>query len=88
MVKEAAIMTRAGQRNSLDKIIVVLAPVELRVARVLQRDHQRSEAEIRDIIARQISDDDRLQLADYVVTNDESQLLTPQVWKLHQVFCK
>lgn len=88
LVKEAAIMARAGQNNSLDKIIVVEAPVELRVARVLQRDSQRSEAEIRDIIARQISDDERLKLADYVVKNDESQLLLPQVWELHQVFRK
>ncbi|HAK75682.1 MAG TPA: dephospho-CoA kinase, partial [Runella sp.] len=46
------------------------------------------EAEIRDIIARQLTDDERLQLADFVIKNDESQLLTPQVWELHQLFCK
>jgi len=88
IVKEAAIMARAGQHNSLDKIVVVNAPVELRVSRVLQRDSQRSETEIRNIISRQISDNERIQLADYIIENDERQLLLPQIWHLHQLFIK
>ncbi|AEI49560.1 dephospho-CoA kinase [Runella slithyformis] len=88
VVKEAAIMAKAGQNNALDKVIVVDAPVALRVTRVLQRDPQRSEKEIRDIIARQISDKERRQIADYVIYNDESKLLIPQVWKLHLLFKK
>ncbi|WP_428657436.1 dephospho-CoA kinase [Runella sp.] len=86
VVKEAAIMAKAGQNNALDKVIVVHAPADLRVARVLQRDPQRSEKEVRDIIARQISDEERHKIADHVIYNDESQLLIPQVWKLHQLF--
>jgi dephospho-CoA kinase len=88
VVKEAAIMAKAGQNNSLDKVIVVHSPVEVRVERVLQRDLQRTESEIRDIIARQMSDEERLKIADYVVYNDDSQLLIPQVWHLHQLFSK
>jgi dephospho-CoA kinase len=88
VVKEAAIMAKAGQNNTLDKVIVVDAPVDLRVARVLQRDPQRSEKEIRDIIARQFSDEERHQIADFVIYNDESRLLIPQVWKLHLLFKK
>ena len=81
-------MARAGQRNLLDKVVVVQAAVELRIARVLSRDPQRSETEIRDIISRQICDSERLKLADFVVINDETQLLLPQVWHLHQLFSK
>lgn len=88
VIKEAAIMARAGQRNLLDKVVVVQAAVELRIARVLSRDPQRSEPEIRDIISRQICDSERLKLADFVVINDETQLLLPQVWHLHQLFSK
>lgn len=88
VVKEAAIMAKAGQNNTLDKIIVVDAPADLRVARVLQRDPQRTEKDIRDIIARQISDEERRQIADYVIYNDERTLLIPQVWKLHLLFKK
>ena len=86
-VQGGALFT-AGQNNSLDKVIVVHSPVEVRVARVLQRDLQRTESEIRDIIARQMSDEERLKIADYVVYNDDSQLLIPQVWHLHQLFSK
>lgn len=88
VIKEAAIMAKAGQNNDLDKVIVVDATVDLRVARVMQRDPQRSEKDIRDIIARQISDEERHKIADFVIYNDESQLLIPQVWKLHLLFKK
>ena len=62
------------------------APIELRVARVKQRDPQRSEQEINDIIARQMPDDKRLENADFVILNDEAHLLIPQVLSLHQQF--
>ncbi|RDB04966.1 dephospho-CoA kinase [Runella aurantiaca] len=88
LIKEAAIMAKAGQNNALAQVIVVYAPADLRVARVLQRDPQRSEKEVRDIIARQISDEERHKIADFIIYNDESQLLIPQVWGLHQLFKK
>ncbi len=88
VVKEAAIMGKARQNNSLDKVIVVHSPVDVRVERVMQRDPQRSETEIRDIIARQVSDEERIKVADYVVYNDDNQLVIPQVWQLHQLFSK
>ncbi len=86
VIKEAALMRAAGDQNSLNKVIVVTAPVALRIARIRQRDPQRSEAAIRDIMARQISDDERLRLADYVVQNDETKLIVPQVVRLHEAF--
>jgi dephospho-CoA kinase len=86
VIKEAAIMGKAGQNNPLNKVVVIEAPLEIRVKRVLQRDPQRSEAEVRDIISRQISDEERLKIADYVIKNDDSQLIVPQIWALHQAF--
>ncbi|TLV01080.1 dephospho-CoA kinase [Dyadobacter luticola] len=85
VVKEAAIMNAAGQGNSLDYVVVVDAPVELRVQRILQRD-RRTEQEIRAIITRQVSDESRRGIADFVITNDESSRLIPQVLDLHQIF--
>ena len=79
-------MKAAGSGNSLDKVIVVQAPVALRIKRIRKRDPHRSEAEIQNIIDRQISDIERLQLADYVIDNDESQLLLPQIIRLHEIF--
>ncbi len=86
VVKEAALMRAAGDGNTLDKIIVVRAPLDLRVARIQARDPHRSEAEIRNIISRQVDDDARLAIADYVIDNDERQLLLPQVVSLHKAF--
>lgn len=88
VVKEAALMRAAGDGNSLDKVIVVHAPVALRVERIRKRDPHRSEAEIRSIIERQMSDDERRQLADYVLENDEHQLLLPSIIRLHEDFLR
>ncbi|GAB3024907.1 dephospho-CoA kinase [Spirosoma pulveris] len=87
VVKEAALMNqRAGDGNTLNKIIVVWAPVALRIQRIRKRDPHRSDAEIQNIIDRQLSDEARLRLADYSVTNDETQLLLPQIIRLHEDF--
>lgn len=88
VLKEAALLFESGSFRLLDKIIVVFAPAELRIKRVLLRDPHRTEQQIRDIIDRQWADDDKLKRADYIVTNDESQLLIPQILSLHQRFEK
>ncbi|CCH57248.1 dephospho-CoA kinase [Fibrisoma limi BUZ 3] len=86
VVKEAAIMRAAGDGNSLDKVIVVHASIALRVERIRLRDPHRTDEEILNIINRQISDDERLAMADYVLENDEQQLLLPQILALHTTF--
>ncbi|MGA0558867.1 dephospho-CoA kinase [Larkinella sp. VNQ87] len=87
LIKEAALLRAAGEDgNNLDKLVVVQSPLELRIQRIRQRDPHRTEADIRNIISRQISDEERLAIADYVIYNDETQLLTPQVVRLHEIF--
>jgi len=86
LIKEAALMRAAGDGNTLNRVVVVHAPLELRLARIRRRDPHRTEAEIRNIIDRQMSDEERLRLADFVVHNDETQLLVPQVTHLHRLF--
>ncbi|WAC09825.1 dephospho-CoA kinase [Dyadobacter pollutisoli] len=85
VLKEAAIMNAAGQGNSLDYVVVVHAPEDLRIKRILQRDN-RSELEIRSIIKRQASDESRKQIADFIITNDETAALIPQVLHLNHQF--
>ena len=85
VIKEAAIMNRAGENNSLDYVVVVKSPVELRIRRVIQRDN-RQESEVRAIIERQISDEERDKIADFMITNDDKSGLIPQVLKLHNLF--
>ncbi|MGG7663076.1 dephospho-CoA kinase [Dyadobacter sp. BHUBP1] len=87
VVKEAAIMARAGQANAVDVVVVVEAPVALRIQRILERD-KRPEQEIRAIIERQVSDESRREIADYIVNNDDASELIPQVLHLHELFLK
>ena len=86
VIKEAALMRAAGSGNSLDKVVVVQAPMTLRIERIRKRDPHRSDAEILNIIDRQVSDEERLQMADYVLENNETQLLLPQIIQLHEEF--
>jgi dephospho-CoA kinase len=85
LLYEAALMKAAGDNNMFNKVIVVNAPISLRIKRIQQRD-KRSEQEIKDIIARQISDEERLKIADYVIENDDKKAVLEQVLELYEKF--
>jgi len=84
VLKEAALLFESGAYKGLDKVITVFAPPEVRTARVLARDAHRTAADVARIIGQQLPEDERLTRADYVVYNDDSQLVIPQVLALHQ----
>jgi dephospho-CoA kinase len=86
IIKEAALLYEAGSYSALNKIVVVFAPEELRLKRVLQRDPQRNRQQVMNIIASQLSEGEKRKRADYVIVNDETQLVIPQVLKLHELF--
>jgi dephospho-CoA kinase len=54
----------------------------------LARDPQRTEASVRDIIQKQMADEEKVKMADYVIYNDDRQMLIPQVLSLHDQFIK
>jgi len=86
LLKEAALLFEAGTDKTLDKIIVVHAPVELRVKRVQYRDAHRTVDQIKAIVEKQMPEDEKLKRADYIIVNDETELVIPQVLKLHEKF--
>ncbi|MTI41599.1 dephospho-CoA kinase [Fulvivirga lutimaris] len=86
VIKEAALMFESGSYKVLDKVINVTAPVPLRIQRVLKRDAFRTEKEIQAIIDKQLSDEERIKRSDYIINNDEQEMLIPQVLKLHEEF--
>lgn len=85
-LKEAALLFEAGSYQLLDKIIVVVAPDELRIKRVLQRDPHRNKTDVERIIKNQMPQEEKMKRADYVIKNDETELVVPQVVKLHEWF--
>ncbi len=80
---ESAIMMKTGGSRSMDHIVVVTAPVGLRIARVMARDRTtRSSVEAR--MNDQLSDGEMMAGANTVILNDDQHLVIPQVLALHR----
>lgn len=86
VVKEAALLFEAGSYMYLDKIVVVTAPEDLRIRRVLARDSHRSKQQLLDIMRKQMPEAEKVKRADYVLMNDEKSLLIPEVIRLNDIF--
>lgn len=83
IIKEAALLFEAGSAGGLDHIIGVSAPQHLRIKRVMDRDGI-SREEVLDRIKRQMDEEIKILLCDFVIKNDEQQLVIPQVLALHE----
>ena len=86
-IKEAALIFESNSESHLDVIIGVSAPESLRIKRVMDRD-KIDEAAVRQRMSRQISEEEKIKRCDFVITNDESNLLTPQVIRIHETLIK
>jgi len=86
VLKEAALLYEAGSYKALDKVIVVTAPESIRLKRVLERDPQRKAEDVRDIMKRQWPEEEKAKRADFMIYNDDTQMVIPQVLDLHQRF--
>ncbi len=86
VIKEAALLIESGSAKKLDVIVVVNAPKQLRIERVLKRDPGRTEADIELIIKNQMSEEKKIANADHIIFNDETRLVIPQVLELHGRF--
>lgn len=83
-IKEAALIFESGSQQYLDKVIGVSAPVAVRINRVMQRDTITRD-EVINRMNKQIKEVIKMRLCDYVIVNDEQELLIPQVMKLHEI---
>jgi len=85
VIKEAAILFESGSYQFCDKTLLVSAPLEIRLKRVMDRDHiSRAEVEARE--SRQFTEERKKQLADHILVNDDTRLIIPQILELHQHF--
>jgi dephospho-CoA kinase len=82
-IKEAALIFEANADKQLDLVIGVHAPFELRMQRAMQRDNI-SEALVQSRMSRQMNEEEKMNRCDFVINNDEKELLTPQVIKIHE----
>jgi len=78
---ESAILFQCGMRPLVDKAIVVTAPLEVRLQRVMQRDHI-SRGKALEWVNRQWPQERLVQLADMEIVNDGQTPLKPQIERL------
>lgn len=83
-IKEAALLVESNSYQQLDYLIVVTAPLEERIRRVMQRDNSsREQVEAR--ISKQMPEAEKVAFAHFVIDNDGHSLLIPQVMGIHGV---
>jgi dephospho-CoA kinase len=87
IIKEAALIFESGSARYLDVVIGVYAPVPLRIQRIMERD-QATREHVLQRMNRQIDEELKMKLCDFVITNDEQRLVVPQVIALHEQFLK
>ena len=75
---ESAILFESGFEKEVDVVVLVYAPVELRLWRVIQRDGM-SEAEVIKRMNSQLPDEQKREKADFVIINDDLHPLIPQI---------
>lgn len=82
-LKEAALLFESGSFRTLHRVITVYAPRAMRIQRVMQRDLVSKEKVI-ERVQKQMPDDQKIALADYVITNNGAASLIPQVLSIHK----
>lgn len=83
VIKEAALLVETGSYKTLDKLIVVTAPLDTRIKRVMTRDQLELE-EVQARVRNQLPESEKVKLADFVITNDKDlDHLQKQVKDIH-----
>jgi dephospho-CoA kinase len=87
VLKEAALLFETGSVAGLDYVIGVYAPKHIRLKRVMDRDDM-SREEVMHRMSRQVAEEVKMKLCDFVIHNNEQQLVWPQVLQLHRQLTK
>ena len=82
VVKEAALLFESHSYKDCDFKILVKSSEELKIKRVMQRDFITRE-NVYKRMKKQLSDDEKEKLSDFIINNNEQELLIPQVMNLH-----
>ncbi len=82
VILEAAIMFESGADKCVDRVATVVAPVEERVNRVINRNSL-SREQVLERIRNQMDDDVMIKLSHYVIHNSENDMIIPAILKIH-----
>jgi dephospho-CoA kinase len=82
VIVEAAILFESGIYELVDKVITVIAPIEERIQRVMQRNKHTREQVI-GIINNQMDDETKVKLSNFVVYNADEDMIIPVILDIH-----
>ncbi len=82
VIQEAAILIENGNHERFDKIILVVADINVKIKRIQQRSGL-SEEQITQRINNQLPDDEKIKYVDFVITNNEDSDIQTQVKQIH-----
>jgi dephospho-CoA kinase len=83
VIMEAAILFESGYAKEFDYIIHVSCGEETAVERVIKRDGLSKEL-VMERMNHQMKNEDKARMSDFVIINDGSQLIIPQVISIHK----
>jgi dephospho-CoA kinase len=86
-LKEAALIIETNTFDTFDELILIESPIDIRMKRVVLRDHLSAD-EIKKRIQSQLPEEEKRRYATQIIANDEKTLLIPQVLSLHHQFLK
>ena len=82
-IKEAALIFESGAHEHLDYVMGVTAPAPLRIQRTMLRDGITRE-EVMARMDKQMDETIKMKLCNFIIKNDEQEMLLPQVLRLHE----
>ena len=82
-IEESAIIFESGIAERFDKIILVTAPENIRIERVCSRDNVAPET-VSQRIRNQMPDVEKIPQVDYVIYNDNVEMVIPLVMAIHK----
>jgi len=87
VIKEVAILFENDGYKQCDYVITVTAPKNIRIERLLERDPTTKD-KIEAIMKNQWSDEEKIKLSDYVITNIDLENTKIKVLKIHKEILK
>ena len=87
VIMEAAILFESGASKFVDRIATVVAPVEERVKRVIQRN-KLSRDQVMERIRNQMDDETKIRLSHYIIHNSENDMIIPAILEIHEDILK
>ena len=78
LLKESAILIESGGHKNLDQVILVISDESNRISRVVKRDNSTKSA-VLERINKQLTDEEKIKLSNYIIHNNDKDLLIPQI---------